>query len=59
VTDLTHDQRRFLVALMEANDRVLTDADLVELERERRVAAGEPDLTATEIFAGAYRMGAR
>ena len=58
MTDLTPAQKQFLAMLMDANDRILTDADLVELERERRVAEREPDLTATEIFAGAYR-GAR
>jgi hypothetical protein len=52
---LTNAQKQFLAMLMDANDRILTDADLVELERERRIAEGEPDLTATEIFAGAYR----
>lgn len=59
MTGLSPEQLAFMASLMEANDRVLTFADLAEMEQEERVARGEPDMTMTDVAINVYRMGMR
>lgn len=54
---LTPEQVAFMASLMEANDRVLTFADLAEMEQEERVARGEEPLTMTDVVINVYRAG--
>ena len=57
MTGLSPDQLAFMASVMEANDRVLTFADLAELEQEERVARGEEPLTMTDVAINVYRAG--